>query len=146
METGFKNATYCAKQPVNSIQTMELRSARHTDNLQLIADFYTSVIGLEILFSFEDHNGYSGIFLGKPNHDWHLEFTTSQDEARHNFDVDDILVFYPAEKAEYDDISKRIEDKNIKRIDPKNPFWNDNGIMIQDPDGFRVIVSHLKAK
>ena len=37
-------------------------------------------------------------------------------------------------------------DNEIEILKSRNPFWNDNGIMIQDPDGFGVIVSNLKIK
>ena len=59
---------------------MEFRSARHTDNLKLIEEFYTQIIGLNVLFSFENHNDYSGVFI-QPGLDWHLEFTTSKNKA-----------------------------------------------------------------
>lgn len=125
---------------------MEYRNARHTNNLEPIVEFYTNIIGLKVLSFFENHNDYSGSFLGKPNHDWHLEFTTSKDKAEHKFDVDDILVFYPTEKNEYDEIVDRIKTRNIEQIKAKNPYWDDNGIMIKDPDGFRVIISNMKIK
>lgn len=125
---------------------MEFRNARHTDNLKLIEKFYTEIIGLAVLFSFENHNNYNGVFLGKKDHNWHLEFTSSKTKAEHKFDAEDVLVFYPTEKEEYDKIIDQIEANNIEKIKPKNPYWNDNGIMIQDPDGFRVIVSKSKIK
>ncbi|WP_395076581.1 hypothetical protein [Flavobacterium sp.] len=40
--------------------------------------------------------------------------------------------------------------KNISRlvvidfIKSKNPFWNENGKIIVDPDGFGIIISNLK--
>ena len=123
---------------------MEFRSARHTDNLKSIVEFYTNLLGLEVLFSFENHNDYSGAFLGKKDHDWHLEFTTSKNKAEHEFDVEDVLVFYPTTQNEYDGIVERIETFNIEKIKAKNPFWDDNGIMIKDPDGFRVIICNMK--
>ncbi len=123
---------------------MEFRYARHTDNLKRLEVFYTNILGLDVLFSFEDHNSYSGIFLGKEGHDWHLEFTTSGDKAEHKFDAEDILVFYPTHQEEYDQIIHQIEANNIEKLKARNPYWNDNGIMIQDPDGFHVIVSNLK--
>ncbi|MFV1884936.1 MAG: VOC family protein [Balneola sp.] len=125
---------------------MELRNARHTENLELIKEFYTQIIGLEVLFSFENHNNYSGVFIGKKDHDWHLEFTASKNKAEHKFDIDDLLVFYPASKGEYNKIVERIESNGIKKFKAKNPFWNENGIMIKDPDGFGVIVSNFKIK
>ena len=123
---------------------MEFRNARHTNNLKSLVDFYTNIIGLEVLFSFENHNDYSGAFLGKPDHDWHLEFTSSENEVDHKFGVEDILVFYPKERNEYEEIVTRINAHNIEKIKAENPFWNDNGIMIKDPDGFRVVVSNMK--
>lgn len=125
---------------------MEFRNARHTNNLKQIEEFYTQIIGLELLFSFENHNNYSGIFLGKQGHDWHLEFTTSKDKAIHKFDIEDVMVFYPASNDEYMHIIKRIETNGIEKIKAKNPFWNENGIMIKDPDGFGIIVSNFKIK
>jgi hypothetical protein len=125
---------------------MEFRNARHTNNLKLIEEFYTQIIGLELLFSFENHNNYSGILLGKQGHDWHLEFTTSKDKAIHKFDIEDVMVFYPTSNGEYIHIIERIETKGIEKIKAKNPFWNENGIMIKDPDGFGIIISNFKIK
>ena len=125
---------------------MEFRSARHTDNLKDIVEFYTKIIGFKVLFSFENHNDYSGVFIGKPNHDWHLEFTASKNKAEHKSDVDDILVFYPTERSEYDEVVKQIEANHIEKIKAKNPFWDENGIMIIDPDGFRLVISNMKIK
>ena len=98
------------------------------------------------MFSFKNHNNYSGVFIGKQDHNWHLEFTTSKYKTAHEFDIEDVLVFYPTEKDEYDKIVKQIEANNIEIIKSKNPFWNNNGIMIQDPDRFGLIVSNLKIK
>ncbi|GAB5409230.1 MAG: VOC family protein [Balneolaceae bacterium] len=125
---------------------MEFRNARHTNNLELITDFYSSILGLEVLFSFKNHNNYSGVFIGKSGHDWHLEFTASKTKATHNFDEEDLMVFYPTEKAEYDDIIERIEATSTQQFKPNNPFWIENGILIKDPDGFGVIISNLKVK
>lgn len=125
---------------------MEFRGARHTDDLPAIVDFYTNILGLELLFSFENHNGYSGAFLGKPGHNWHLEFTSSSTKAAHIPDPEDLLVFYPTQKEDYDGIIQRIEEKDIEIVTPQNPYWTENGVMILDPDGFGIIVSHLKVE
>jgi len=125
---------------------MELRIARHTDNLDKIKEFYSQIMGLEVLFSFENHNDYSGVFLAKPGQGWHLEFTSSADKANHKFDEEDLLVFYPKERDEYDEILRQIETHNIQQLKPKNPFWVDNGVLIHDPDGYGVIVSSMKVE
>jgi catechol 2,3-dioxygenase-like lactoylglutathione lyase family enzyme len=125
---------------------MNLRIARHTDDLEKIKDFYVNILGFECLGGFENHATYDGIFIGKPKLDWHLEFTKSNEKANHHFDEDDILVFYPETILEYNTLIKRILDSNISIITANNPYWNENGKMFLDPDGFRIVISHLKAK
>lgn len=123
---------------------MELRVARHTNNINKILDFYTKIIGLDLLGKFKNHDNYDGIFLGKKNENWHLEFTTSIEQANHYFDEDDCLIFYVNTKNEYDEIIHRIHQNNISIINSKNPYWNLNGLNIKDPDGLNVIISPIK--
>lgn len=123
---------------------MIARFARHTNNLKPLIDFYVDILGLEVLGNFENHDNYNGVFLGKPDLAWHLEFTESLVEAQHHFDEDDILVFYPTNQKEYETIIEKINSKKIKKINPTNPYWQKNGIMIQDPDGYRVVVCNMK--
>jgi len=125
---------------------MEFRIARHTNNLELIKSFYINILGLELLGDFKNHSYYDGIFIGKPNLNWHLEFTQSKDKANHYFDDDDCLVFYPQTIIEYNSLIDTISNKNITFIKAKNPYWNSNGKMLLDPDGYRIIISNLKAK
>jgi hypothetical protein len=44
---------------------MTFRFARHTNDLERIKSFYITILGFELLGSFENHNGYDGIFIGK---------------------------------------------------------------------------------
>ena len=123
---------------------MTFRFARHTNNLEQLKSFYIDILGLELLGGFKNHNGYDGVFIGKLNENWHLEFTKSDEIVTFNFGEEDILVFYPNTKLEFELIHDRIESHSIKFIDSKNPYWNENGKMILDPDGYRVVISHLK--
>lgn len=59
---------------------MIFRNARHTHNLNSIIKFYTTILKLEVLGNFKNHNGYDGVFLGKENTDWHLEFTSRNEK------------------------------------------------------------------
>lgn len=125
---------------------MQFRSARHTNRIKEIETFYTKILNLDILGDFKNHNGYDGLFIGKANTDWHLEFTTSSDEVNHQFNEDDCLVFYPETQDEYEAVIKNLEFYRIEPIQAKNPYWNINGISFLDPDGFVVIVSSLRIK
>lgn len=123
---------------------MQFRYARHTSNIELLVDFYTQIIQLQILGRFEDHSGYDGVFLGKEAAGWHLELTQSEDLPKHSSDEDDLLVFYPETRTEYEGIFASIKKAGIELVLPKNPYWIEHGICILDPDGFRVMISRLR--
>ncbi|MRX69948.1 hypothetical protein SAMN06265349_101124 [Flavobacterium resistens] len=125
---------------------MFLRVARHTDDLKKIEDFYVNILGFEQLGEFLNHNNYNGIFIGKSGLDWHFEFTQSNNKAKHTFDEDDVIVLYPKSILDYNNLINKLEHHNISTIAATNPFWNENGKMIQDPDGYRIVISPLKAE
>ena len=120
---------------------MNFRYARHTTDLSKIEKFYTEIIGLEKLGNFENHDNYNGLFLGLTNSDWHLEFTTSDEIPTNKFDDDDILVFYVNSEIELATIKETLKKQKIKVQIPKNPYWKQNGIMMSDPEGFKVVFS-----
>jgi len=123
---------------------MTFRFARHTNDLEKLNSFYVEILGLEVLGGFKNHNNYDGIFIGKTNENWHLEFTKSDEIVNFNFGEEDVLVFYPNTRLEYESILDRINNSFIKSIEAKNPYWNENGKMFLDPDGYRIIISDLK--
>lgn len=125
---------------------MKFRIARHTNNLNQLKSFYIDVLGFEVLGSFENHDNYNGIFIGKPQFDWHLEFTQSNEIVEFHFNEDDALVFYPEKISEYNQLLDTVRKHNISFIKANNPYWNENGKMILDPDGYRVIISNLKCR
>ncbi len=123
---------------------MTFRFARHTNDLEQLSNFYINILGMEILGGFQKHNGYDGVFIGKSNENWHLEFTKSNEIIQFNFEEEDVLVFYPNTRLEYEQILEKINNFSIKIIEAKNPYWNENGKMFLDPDGYRIVISDLK--
>jgi len=125
---------------------MFLRVARHTNDLEIIENFYVDILGFERLGGFQNHNNYDGVFIGKPGLDWHFEFTQSKIKANHTFDEDDVIVLYPKTISDYNDLTKKLLQYSVSIINAINPFWNENGQMFQDPDGYRIVISPLKAE
>ncbi|QKJ30008.1 VOC family protein [Mucilaginibacter mali] len=119
---------------------MKLRVARHTANLQLLTDFYTRLLSMQVLGSFTGHDGYDGVFLGLPGADWHLEFTATDEAPVHQSDEDDLLVFYPDTAEDYRRLAERFKDEGVAEVTAKNPYWKVNGSTYTDPDGYRVVV------
>lgn len=119
---------------------MKFRFARHTNSLEHLKHFYIDILGFELLGGFENHNNYDGIFIGKPNLDWHLEFTKSNEIVTFNFGKEDYLVFYPETIEELENIKSKLIENDYTFISSKNPYWNENGIIVKDPDGFSIII------
>ncbi|HZY36943.1 MAG TPA: VOC family protein [Mucilaginibacter sp.] len=124
---------------------MKFRIARHTTDLNRIIDFYGRILGLKVLGEFKDHHQYSGVFMGLHGQSWHLEFTISDSAPVHHPDNDDLLVFYASSLEEFAAMKTRFVKNKIKLVKPPNPYWEKNGITFEDPDGFRVVISLLRA-
>src|SRR5262245_59163125 len=52
-----------------------LRVARPTDQLPEVVRFYRDGLDFEVLFEFNDHDGFDGIMLGHKGAAYHLEYT-----------------------------------------------------------------------
>lgn len=120
---------------------MKFRVARHTKDLNKVIHFYHGLLEMEILGRFEDHDNYDGVFLGFSNADWHLEFTVSNELPQHKPDEDDLLVFYFDDELKLNQIKNKLIQHNIKQVEAKNPYWNDNGFHFLDPDDFGIILT-----
>ena len=125
---------------------MEFRYARHTQNIENIINFYTSVLNFQILGRFNDHDGYDGVFLGIEGENWHLEFTQNNEKPKSTFDEDDALVFYPKTQTSVDEILENLRIFKVPILKTKNPYWNNKGYCFEDPDGFKIIISTEKIK
>lgn len=120
---------------------MKFRVARHSSDLDKIKEFYCELVGLKVLGSFSDHENYSGVFIGKEDESWHLEFTISSECPHHVPDEDDLLVFYTQNEKEYRSILSRFRIKGIFALKARNPYWSSHGVYFKDPDGFGIIIA-----
>jgi catechol 2,3-dioxygenase-like lactoylglutathione lyase family enzyme len=72
-----------------------LRVARPTDNFDQVVRFYTEGLGLTVLGSFQDHDGFDGVMLGIPGSSYHLEFTRQRGHSAGRASTEDnLIVFY----------------------------------------------------
>jgi len=60
---------------------VQVRFARQTARLDDVVVFYRDGLGLPELTRFADHDGYSGVMLGLPGTQAHLEFTATDESA-----------------------------------------------------------------
>ena len=125
------------------LPVVQVRVARPTRSLRELEKFYCEGIGLEVINSFAGHAGYSGIMLGLPGADYHLEFTeheTARDTDCAPPGADNLLVFYIPDPAAIAAIVARLAALGYAAVAPENPYWNERGTTIADPDGWRVVL------
>ena len=125
----------------NNMKVVQFRIARPTNKLEEIKKFYGEALGLKEIGSFEGHAGYTGVMYGLPGHKYHLEFTQHENGSPCPAPTkDNLLVFYIPDKKEIEILSQRITEMGYKITEPENPYWKGNGITIEDPDGWRIVL------
>jgi catechol 2,3-dioxygenase-like lactoylglutathione lyase family enzyme len=118
-----------------------LRIARPTDRLEEVVAFYRDGLGLPVLLSFRDHDGYDGVMLGLPGRACHLEFTRHRDgSAGPAPSPDDLLVLYIPDPADLARLQARLERHGHRPVVPENLWWRDKAVTFADPDGWRVVL------
>jgi catechol 2,3-dioxygenase-like lactoylglutathione lyase family enzyme len=130
------------KPPSESDYT-QLRVARPTESLDEVIGFYRDGLGLEVLGSFEDHDGFDGVMLGRPDYPYHLEFTRKAGhEAGRAPTEDNLLVFYLPDETAWAAAVERMESHGYEAVPAFNPYWDANGQTFEDPDGYRVVLQN----
>jgi catechol 2,3-dioxygenase-like lactoylglutathione lyase family enzyme len=125
------------------VSNVTLRVARPTDHLDEVVRFYTQGLGLEVLGSFQDHEGFDGVILGSPGEPYHLEFTRKRGHRAGRAPTqDNLLVFYLPDPALWQDAVERMRAAGYEPVPAFNPYWRRAGRTFEDPDGFRVVLQN----
>jgi catechol 2,3-dioxygenase-like lactoylglutathione lyase family enzyme len=120
-----------------------LRVARPTDQLDEVVRFYTEGLGLTLLGSFEDHDGFDGLMLGLPGAAYHLEFTRKRGHVAGRAPTEDnLLVFYLPEVEAWQAAVDKLTAAGYHAVASYNPYWDRQGLTYEDPDGYRVVLQN----
>jgi catechol 2,3-dioxygenase-like lactoylglutathione lyase family enzyme len=122
-----------------------LRVARPTDRLEESVRFYVVGLGLEQLGSFENHEGFDGVIVGRSGAPYHLEFTHQRGHAVGSAPTkDNLMVFYLPDEGEWTSAVERMGAAGYKSVPSLNPYWDLNGRTFEDPDGYRVVLQNAE--
>lgn len=121
-----------------------MRVARPTDKLDEVVRFYTQGLGLQILGSFENHEGgFDGVMIGIPGVPYHLEFTHQRGHYVGRAPTpDNLIVFYLPNHQEWQQVVEQMKATGYEPIPSYNPYWDKNGVTFEDPDGYRVVLQN----
>jgi catechol 2,3-dioxygenase-like lactoylglutathione lyase family enzyme len=130
---------------MTSTSLVAMRVARPTVDLARIRSFYEDVVGLPLLWSFADHDGFDGAIFGLPDERAQLEIVRSPHGDVPAPTNEDVLVLYHADTSAADRLVARLRAAGIGEVtdDPTmNPYWPRQGARtFSDPDGYRLIVA-----
>jgi GNAT superfamily N-acetyltransferase/catechol 2,3-dioxygenase-like lactoylglutathione lyase family enzyme len=116
---------------------LQVRVARQTGRLDEIVTFYREGLGLTQIDHFAGHAGYDGVMLQLPAAGAHLEFTATEHGSPPVPHVEDLLVLYVGNQRTVDQVLARLA---VTPIPNENPYWDQVGVTVCDPDGFRVVL------
>jgi len=120
-----------------------LRVARPTDHFDEAVRFYTEGVGLTVLDSFEDHEGFDGVMLGLAGAPYHLEFTRKHGHTAGRAPTEDhLLVFYLPDKQVWQAAVDQMAAAGYQAVSAHNPYWDRDGRTYEDPDGYRVVLQN----
>ena len=116
---------------------LQVRVARHTEQLGELVRFYRDGLGLPEIGRFENHDGYDGVFLALPGTGAHLEFTNGYGHEPPEPHPETLLVLYLGSGEAVDEVCARL---GTDPVEPANPYWKQHGVTLLDPDGFSVVL------
>lgn len=106
---------------------------------------YKEGLDLEVLGSFEDHDGFDGVILGKPGGPYHLEFTQCRGEIHGKAPTqDNLIVFYMPDEQEWQTAHRRMLEAGFIQVQSFNPYWDKQGRTYKDIDGYRVVLQNAE--
>jgi catechol 2,3-dioxygenase-like lactoylglutathione lyase family enzyme len=120
---------------------MAMRVSRPTRDLGAAAAFYRDVVGLPVLGSFEDHDGFSGVIFGLPDASRQLELVAAPD-AEPAPGAEDQLVLYLGSAAGVAGAAAKARAAGHEPAASANPYWaNAGAVCFVDPDGYWLALS-----
>ncbi|HEU5421126.1 MAG TPA: VOC family protein [Streptosporangiaceae bacterium] len=120
-----------------------MRIARPSRDLRAAERFWVGGLGLEVLYRADEdaEGGHALLMMGWPDAAWHLELVGDPDGTTPPAPTEeDLLVLYLGGEIDEDVIS-RLTRSGGTLVAARNPYWDRWGVTIEDPDGYRLVLS-----
>lgn len=128
------------------VHVAKVRVARPTTDLVRIREFYEHRVGLSVIASFVDHDGFDGVIFGLGDNGTQLELVQTPNRTAPRPTPEDVLVLYCATTSDASSLVAQLRSTGVSEVaddDPTlNPYWPANGaVNFVDPDGYGLIVA-----
>ncbi len=104
---------------------------------------YAQGLGVRVIGSFQNHEGFDGVMLGLPGAAYHFEFTHC---PAHPVvpapTAEDLVVFYIPAGGEWRAACERMSAAGFKQVPSLNPYWDRRGRTFADPDSYRMVLQN----
>jgi hypothetical protein len=123
----------------------QLRLARPVSNLARTQVMYVQGLRLRVVASFQDHEGFDGVMLGKPGAQYHFEFTQCRSHPVNPTPTqEDLIVLYIPDKSDWESSCADLINAGFKSVISFNPYWDAHGRTFEDHDGYRLVLQNAE--
>ncbi|MGW2325223.1 VOC family protein [Streptomyces sp. NPDC001700] len=122
--------------------TTHVRVARPSRDLAAAERFYVHGLGLDVLWRTTGRvpGEHDLLMVGLKGASWHFELTRDPERPLEPTPtVDDLFVVYlggPVDEVLVD----RLVATGGTRVPAHNPYWDEHGVTVADPDGYRLVL------
>ena len=120
-----------------------LRIARPVRDLARSSAMYRAGLQLSVVGSFDNHEGFDGVMLGRAGLGYHFEFTHCRTHpVAPQSTAEDLVVFYLPDRTDWLQTCAAMESAGFTRVASFNPYWDIQGATFEDPDGYRTVLQN----
>ncbi|SED75638.1 VOC family protein [Streptomyces sp. TLI_105] len=119
-----------------------VRIARPSRDLAAAERFYVDGLGLEVQWRSEGPvpGKHDLLMVGPPEGSWHFELTFDPEHPMEPTPtVEDLFVVYLGAPVEEEQV-ERLLAVGGTRVPAHNPYWDEHGVTVADPDGYRLVL------
>ncbi len=119
-----------------------VRVARPSRDLAAAERFYVDGLGLDVQWrSAEPVPGeHDLLMVGPTGGSWHFELTRDPEHPLEPTPtVDDLFVIYLGAPVD-ETLVDRLVASGGTRVPAHNPYWDEHGVTVTDPDGYRLVL------
>ncbi|RKT06220.1 catechol 2,3-dioxygenase-like lactoylglutathione lyase family enzyme [Streptomyces sp. 3211.6] len=119
-----------------------VRVARPSRDLAAAERFYVDGLGLDVLWRTSGHvpGEHDLVMVGPAGGGWHFELTRDpENPVEPSPTVDDLFVVYLGQDPDAA-LVRRLIECGGEQVPSNNPYWDEYGVTIADPDGYRLVL------